>query len=335
MLDLISDFFLTPLLSEEGIEKEKGPVRSEIGVEDDDSMEKSKQLLNKLMYGNQPAGKLDSGTVEDLLALSRKKLLKYRRDHYLPESTVVVVAGPMHETDAFAAVEEKFSSFKEEDPKRPKKIKTQQRQSKPKLLLFERDTDQTYLSFGFRSYPASSKHMETLDVLKELVVNFSSDLFKRIRFEIGATYDVEVFNHFFADRGKFTISLAVNSDQVQDVVVAVLDELKKLKHRPVSRSEKKKAKFQIEEAKSWALMELKDFYNESQKLVKFYGEQAAIKGTKGKILSIEEERELIKKVQVKDIYMIARKIFTNKRMNLAIVGPHKNKRRFSKVFKFS
>lgn len=336
MLDLVSDFFLNPLLSEDGIEREKGPVISEIGVGDDNSMEKSQQLLGRLMYGNQPAGKLITGTAKDVLALSRKKLLKYRRDHYLPESTVVVVAGPIQEADVFAAVEEKFSSFKKEKSKRPKKTRTRQRQSMPKMLLFERDTNQTYFSFGFRTYPISSTYVEVLDVLKELLgtVNHSARLFKRLRFEMGATYDVDVDNYLFADRGKLRISLAANSDQSCDVVSAVIDELKKLKRKPVSKSEKKKAKLELEEAKRLAIMDLKNIYDNSEELVKFYGEQAAIGGSKRKVLSIKEKQELIKKVQVKDIYMIARKIFTNKKMNLAIVGPHKSKQPFARVFKF-
>ena len=41
----------------------------------------------------------------------------------------------------------------------------------------------------------------------------------------------------------------------------------------------------------------------------------------------------IEKVTAKQVQKMAKRIFKNKGMNLAIVGPHKNKSKFSKIFK--
>jgi predicted Zn-dependent peptidase len=52
-----------------------------------------------------------------------------------------------------------------------------------------------------------------------------------------------------------------------------------------------------------------------------------------KILTLEEKFAKIEAVTVDDIYKVARDIFQPKKLNLALIGPFKNKKKFDKLLK--
>jgi len=52
-----------------------------------------------------------------------------------------------------------------------------------------------------------------------------------------------------------------------------------------------------------------------------------------KILTLEEKFSKINKVTVDDIQRVAKDIFKPEKLNLALIGPFKDKKRFEKILK--
>jgi len=69
----------------------------------------------------------------------------------------------------------------------------------------------------------------------------------------------------------------------------------------------------------------------SDDIANFYGGQELLKR---EIKSAEEKAQEIRKIKAKDIKNLANEIFKNNKLNLALIGPFKEKQKFSKILRF-
>ena len=99
-LDVVSDIYLNQTLDVEEINKERGVIIEEINMYEDLPMRKVQDMFLELLYGDQPAGWEIAGRKEVVQKLTRDDFLKYKREHYLSQSTIVVVAGQFSESEA-------------------------------------------------------------------------------------------------------------------------------------------------------------------------------------------------------------------------------------------
>jgi predicted Zn-dependent peptidase len=69
----------------------------------------------------------------------------------------------------------------------------------------------------------------------------------------------------------------------------------------------------------------------SDDIANFYGSQELLKR---EIKNAEEKAQKVRKITAKQIQTIANKIFKNNTLNLALIGPFKEKAIFAKALKF-
>ncbi|MEK7512936.1 MAG: pitrilysin family protein, partial [Patescibacteria group bacterium] len=104
VLDIVTDLYLHPTFNAEEIEKEKGVIVEEINMYEDLPQRKVGELFMELVYGDQPAGWSIAGLKEVVRRLTRDDFIQYRAAHYLPQATIVVVAGGFDEDKARTAL---------------------------------------------------------------------------------------------------------------------------------------------------------------------------------------------------------------------------------------
>ncbi len=146
----------------------------------------------------------------------------------------------------------------------------------------------------------------------------SSRLFIKLREELGVAYYVRAMNDNFTDHGFFEISAGVSNDRVHEVLREMLAECARITNEPVLDAELTKAKeyiagnmkLELESSDAWA---------------NFYGGQEVMRK---KIKTPEEIERLIRKVTAKDVQAMAKTIFVDKNLNLALIGPFKDKKPF-------
>lgn len=152
----------------------------------------------------------------------------------------------------------------------------------------------------------------------------SSRLFIKLREELGVGYYVRAYNDSYTDHGFFQISAGVDNQRIYEVLQAVLEECKKLKNQKVSEEE-------LSKVKEFLIGNMKLSLELSDDLANFYGGQELLKR---KIRGAEDKAKEIRKITAKQIQALAKDIFTDKRLNLALVGPFKDRAKFLKILKF-
>ncbi len=322
-LDVVSDIYLNPLLDSAEIEKEKGVIVEEIRMYQDMPHRDIHNIFMNLVYGDQPAGWNIAGAEENVRSFCQADFVEYRKQHYVAEATTVIVSGSFDEKTLLEKVEKVFSAISVE--KKNNKVPVKESQAKPEIFVKFKETDQAHLVLGVRSFDAKSEYDSVLTVLSTILGRgMSSRLFQKLREEMGVGYYIHAGQDSYTDHGVFSISAGVDTKRTEEVISVLLSECKKIINEPISDEEMKKVKDYI--CGSFMLgLETSDAR----------AEYVAIDTIlRGKITSPKEEIEKIQSVTIEQVKDIAKKIFVDEGLNLAIIGPYKDKGQFEEILTF-
>lgn len=323
IFDIVSDVYLNSTFPEPEMQKEKGVIIEEINMYEDMPHKHVQDLMMKLLYGDTPAGWNIAGTKENILKMKREDFAQYHKLHYLPESTVLVVAGAVTEKEVLNEVNKIFGKVSRGE--KGLKVKVKEKQAKPQVLVKFKETDQTHFVLGVRTYGLFKKSNPVLSVLGGVLGGgMSSRLFVKLREEMGVGYYVRAYNDAYTDHGFFQISAGVDNKRIGEVIRAVLSECRKLKDERVSEAE-------LNKVKECLIGNMKLSLESSDDIANFHGGQELLKR---EILSAEEKAAEIRKVTAKQIKNLAKEIFKNNKLNLALIGPFKDQAQFSKILQF-
>lgn len=322
ILDVVSDIYLHQVFDPKEIDKERGVIIEEINMYEDLPMRRVQEFFMTLLYGDQPAGWDIAGRKEVIRKLTRNEFVKYRGEHYLAHSTIVAVAGKFDEDKLAQNIKKSFTGIKV-GAKTPK-VKTIERQEKPNIFLRHKETDQTHLVLGVRAFDIFDKRKYTLEVLGDILGGgMSSRLFQKIRNEMGAAYYVRAGEDLFSDHGHLEASAGIDHQKIEPVIKAILEEFNRLLNEPVPQKE-------LERAKEHLVGNLMLGLETSDALAGFYGGQEVIKR---EIRTPEEYAQKIRAVTAEEIQSVAKDIFQNNKLNLAVIGPFKDREKFEKILK--
>lgn len=322
-LDVVSDMYLNPLFEQFEIEKESGVIVEEIRMYQDLPHRHVQDLFMELLYGDQPAGWNIAGSEATVKSFNKADFVEYRSAHYLAQSTIVVVSGAIDEKEALAKVEKAFASLG--TGKKDAKLKVNEVQDKPKIFAHYKETDQTHLVLGVRSFDINHPDTAATRVLATILGgSMSSRLFQKLRDEMGVGYYVRAEHDPYTDHGIFAVSTGVDNSRVDEVIKVIIAELKKVVDATVTDEE-------LQRAKDYIVGHISLGLETSDEQGQYCAFQEVLRG---KIKSPEEAAEEIRKVTAADIQRIAKQIFVDKNLNMAIIGRVKDGTRFEPFFSF-
>ncbi len=324
ILDIVSDIYLNPVFDPEEIEKEKGVIIEEINMFEDLPMRKIHDVFLGLTYGDQPAGWSVDGRKEVIRNLKRENFISYRQANYLAPATVVIVAGAIDEPKVIEMIKKAFA----ETPIGPKaaKAKVLEEQSEPRLTLNYKETDQTHIFLGVRSFNIFDPRRYALILLSDVLGGgMSSRLWQRIREGMGAAYRIGADQLFYTDHGYLASIAGVDHRRVKEVIQAMLEEFKRLKDEVISEVE-------LQKTKEHLVGNLMLGLETSDALAWFYGEQEI---TTKEIINPEELARRIQAVKAREIKAVANELFQDNKLNLAIIGPVKEEQQLRDILRLS
>lgn len=322
-MDIISDIYLNSKLDEKEIKKEKGVVIEEINMYYDHPSSYVQVLWNKALYGDQPAGWDVAGSKESVSRLTREEIAEYMKSQYVASNTIVCAAGNIpKEKELINKIEKYFKNIRTSKPK--DKLRVVESQKKPEAFVYSKNTDQTHFCLGARGYDFFSPRKYEQEILGLVLGGMmSSRLFVRIREELGLAYYVKTNVSSDTDAGYLTTQTGVDNLKAEKAIIEILKEYRRIREEAVPAKELKKAKDNLK-GKMDLLLETSDA------LASFYGLQEIM----GKeILSPSEIYAKINRITPKNIQELAKDIFRPEKLNLALIGPFKDKKRFEKLLK--
>jgi predicted Zn-dependent peptidase len=322
VIDIIADMYKNPLFEQTEIDKEKGVIVEEIRMYQDMPEWRASDTFMQVMYGDQPVGWRIAGTEENVKSFDREDFIAYRDAHYVAGATTVVVAGSIDEKDCIAKIEKAYADL----PATTKggKVAVKESQSEPRIKTDYRETDQTHIVIGLRTFKITDPRVSTMRVLAAVLgKGMSSRLFSRMRDELGVCYYIKTDHETMTDHGVLTISAGVDNSRVEEAIKEILVQLRKMKDELVSDAELKKAKDYIA---GTSMLNLET----SEARAEFAGHQEVLKG------KVEKPVDLIAKahkVTARDIQKLAQELFVDEGLNMAVTGKFKDDSSFKPYFR--
>ena len=317
-LDVISDMLLNSKFSASALNRERGVIIEEINLYQDTPIYYISDIFEELLYGKQPAGRLIIGTKENILKVQRSDFLAYFRKHYLANNTVICIAGGFNLPEARKMIPRFFFSFRSGNEE--ERFKVHEKQKQPEVLAHYKKTDQTHLCLGVRSCNIFNKNRYAVKLLATILGgNMSSRLFMSLREKAGLCYYVRTTTDVNPDTGYLVTQAGVPNSKALEAVSIILKEYRLIR-KNITRAE-------LKQAKNYLFGKMLLSLESSDDLASYYISQELLENN---IMTPEEQFKLFDKVSLPDIKRVAREIFVNEKLNLALIGPFKGKDSFLK-----
>ncbi|MCX6765517.1 MAG: pitrilysin family protein [Candidatus Moranbacteria bacterium] len=323
-LDVVSDIFLDSKIDAAEIEKEKGTIIQEINMYEDSPMNNIGNIFERLLYQGSSLGRDTIGNKKTVNAFKRRDFIRYMNKSYIASDSVVCVAGNFDEKKLYPKIEKYFFMMKK--GKKPRLDKIREKQVKPQIKIHFKKTDQTHLVIGNRAYHQNHKDRFALGLLSVILGgSMSSRLFSEVREKRGLAYYVRTETEAHKDCGYIATQAGVEHKNLENTIDVILAECKKISKQKVSFQELKKAKDYI---KGKSVMN----FESSDEVAMFHINQEV---HKRKIMTLPEIFKKIDKVTEADVLKVAKDIFTNSKLDLAVIGPHKDEKKLQKLLTLS
>ncbi|UCC90496.1 MAG: insulinase family protein [Dehalococcoidia bacterium] len=308
-LDVLVDMLLHPRFDPQHIERERQVITEEINMSKDSPSQRVNMLIDELLWPGHPLGRDIVGSKESVAALSREAMLNYLQGQYLPDNTVVAIAGNIQHQEMATAVSQAISSWTNQQPRpgcSPYKPKPARH-----LQIETKDSEQAHLCLALPGLPLLHPKRFTLDLLTVILgEGMSSRLFVEIRDKLGLVYSIHSYVEHFLDSGSVIVYAGVEPKNLETVIKAVLEQLNKLKET-VPESELSKAK---ELSKGRLILRMED----SRNVAGWLGGQEILTG---RILSLDQVISIIDAITAEELKQIAQELITGNELRLAVVGP--------------
>lgn len=338
-LDVVSDMLFNSKFDSREIEREKGVIIEELNMYLDNPMMRIEDVYEELLYGDTPAGRDTIGTRKTISNMKREDFIKYLNAQYTINNTVVCLAGDINNQVNIERLVEKYFSnnkltargndFKE-------KIAVEEVQARPAIKMEYKKTDQAHLALGVRTF--GYDHRDKL-IAKMIAIilggSMSSRMFINLRERQGLAYYIRTEAEVYTDSGYIATRAGVPVDKIETAIKTILLEYKKIKTVLVDGKE-------LQRTKDLLFGRSAIQFESSDNIADWYTRQAVMIDTvkrtqenyKEKVVSPASYLKEVKAITTSDIRRVARKIFTNKGLNLAIVGPYRDSKRFESILKF-
>lgn len=324
-VDVLSDMLINSKFDPAEIDKERGVILEEYNMYQDTPMYQIGWDFERLMYGDQPLGWDQIGTKEVINSVTQAQFLKYLKELYTPDNTVIAVAGNIDHQAMIDQLEKTFVFPADRQKKAYDFAPVKKVDDLGKVWLREKKTEQAHVMIGVSGYSEGSDKYYAARLLAVILGgNMSSRMFLSVREAQGLAYYISTSTDEYADTGTFSTSAGVSVDRIDQAISSIVAEYKLAAEGGVTAEELAKAKAYL---KGKIVLRLEDSEEYSHLIGKYELLQ-------GKQSSLEEVLEKIEAVELDQVNAVARDLLKEDELKLAVIGPYDDKNRFEKLLKF-
>ncbi|MDE3096945.1 MAG: insulinase family protein [Chloroflexota bacterium] len=320
--DVLCDMLRDPLMAEEELEKERKVVIEELASIGDSPAQLVDVLLDATMWPDQPLGRDVAGTEASVSALTREGAVAYLRRQYVPNNMVVAVAGAIEHGRVVEEVGRALGDWGRGEP--AQWFPAVNEQAAPRVAVQYKRTEQAHIEMALHALSSRDPDRFALDLISVILgEGMSSRLFVELREQRALCYDVHSYASHYLDTGSFAVYAGVDPKKSVEATQALVEELAKLRAGGVTDEELHKAK---ELSKGRLLLRMED----TRSVSGWLGGQEMLSG---EVKTPDEIVALIEAVTADDIRRVARCVFDERQLSLAVVGPFKSDKRFASLLR--
>jgi len=248
-LNLVADWVTRPTFPEDAFKREWAVVQRELEMGASDPERSLWKLYDELRYTVHPGHYPVIGYQAVVQQLKREDILAYYARMYVPDNSVIVVAGDINAEEMLGAIKKEYSDFVRRAkvnivlPDEPEVMAPRET-----IQVFPAMQGPAQLLVGFPSFKLQDKDLCALDMLANIMgEGKSSRLYQRLCEREQLVVSVTAWNQTpdWAD-GTFSIMCEVEPDKIAAVRQVLSEEIAKIKEQDITAEELSRAKRQLQ-----------------------------------------------------------------------------------------
>lgn len=247
-LDLLADMYFNSTFDSKELEKEKSVVIEEISMNDDHPDDICQDLISSAVYFEQPLGQTILGNTQNIKYCDRHSIIKFYNRHYIPQNTVISIAGKFDYSQLIELIEKYF-----ETPYNSSKFIQTHKELTPvqaeiptittEFLHKIKDSEQSHICMAFEG-SSMRNDLSTQYALMCSILGggMSSRLFQTIREKHGLAYTTYAYSSTYLESGFVELYCATNPDNLNKLADLIKDVLIDFVQNGVTEQELSRAK---------------------------------------------------------------------------------------------
>jgi len=241
-LDLLSEVILSPTFPPDEVTRKIGEIQASIKRSEEDPGAVAARALARLVFPGHLYGLPVEGTHESVARLTRDDVVKFHRERFRPDATVVAVVGAVTVDEARREVLGRFGSWARPASPLPG-VPTASAGREPREEVIPRDLTQATIMFGRQAIRQTDPDYFALVVASYVLGGGSaSRLYTRVREEGGLAYSVYSYVSPSKYGSAFFVSAQTRIAEVPKVRTLLNAELARMTREPPSDAELSLAK---------------------------------------------------------------------------------------------
>jgi len=241
-LDLFMEALTQPTFPEEEIRRETEKLLAAIQSEEDQPDEVAEKAFQKELFLTSPYAHRVEGTKDSLSRLTREALLKFYRDYYHPNNSILTVVGDITTDELKTNLFPRLADWPMADIPEVPFLTTFAKG--PKVTKIDRPITQANIILGHAGVSRKNPDYYALTVMNYILGGggFSSRLVEEIRDKKGLAYSVTSFFDPGKYPGSFQIVLQTKNASAREAISLSLQEMNRMQKEGVSEKELEAAK---------------------------------------------------------------------------------------------
>lgn len=318
-LDILCDMVKNPRLDANDIELEKGIIKEEIAMYEDEP----EDICIDTFYENAWKGSMLSsnilGTAETVDAITKESLSAHMNKFYVPERTVVSLSGNFDKDSAIEIISNYFSDAKNTGFS----LNPTSAEFHPGIVTVKKNFTQNQLILGFEGVPAGTKKREVALLISSILGDTpSSRLFQQIREKLGLVYSVGTNCISYLRSGVFNVFMGLNEKSEEKAISETIKIISEFEDT-VTEKELARAKEQAVTEFVMGLENLSSHASRNGRNLLLYNRE----------ITEDEIIKNIRAVTLDDIRETAHEIFDLNKLCLCVAGKVKSKKAYEEIIK--
>ena len=242
-LGVLLDFVLTPYFTEQNVAHERGIIREEISMGEDDPWQQLYEQTMRAVYFSHPIRRRICGTEASIEDISAELLHECHRCFYRPDNMYLVVCGDVHMKDIVSAVDRALESrpadmalrriertqYTEPAKVKERRVSAHANVSRPMLQIAVKDHGMPKDAYG------RLKRETAMNLLSEVLFSRAGGFYNRL-FEKGLISPV--YSYGFSTTADVAYhAITAETDDVEAVWQAYLAEIEEARREGLDRNE--------------------------------------------------------------------------------------------------
>ena len=269
-LALLADLLRHPRFDERRMELARRQMLEGIRRQNDEPGAIAQRHLRRSLYGDHPLGR--TPTLDTVEAISGKDLLGFHGRYVLPNNLWLAVSGDFDPAEMELLLDKLFGDWPLQ-PFEPQEIPPLTAPLEPVVLVLPKGVPQTTVLLGQRGITKDHPDLYALRVMNFILGGggFNSRLMREVRSNRGLAYSV--YSFFQAGRrlpGLFVAGCETRTETVDEVVILMRDEVRRISEELVSEEELKTARQSLINSFVFAFEDPHEVVSQAMRL-DFYG----------------------------------------------------------------